>query len=97
MIRIYGSTAFTGTNMADRFRTNLVRIYDSANNLVVNYPEQSSRVIALNLEFLDMFDRANALHPGASQSDGVDPTVYPVIIGIYPGENNPTSQPYLTH
>ena len=59
---------------------------DTSDELVIVYPGQPG-VFSFNLSSLDMFDRANALHPGSLSSDMIDPTIYPVIIGAYAGES----------
>lgn len=84
LIRIYGGTTnINGNRMYERFNTNVRRMFEGSDELVVGYPRQPT-VMAFNLSTMG-FDLANALHPGALSADSVDPTLYPVIIGVYPG------------
>lgn len=83
MIHIYdGMTPFNGSIMATTFKRRFDILFrNSSNQLVTNYPGQSD-VRAINLGLLN-FDAGNALHPGSNSSDSVDPTLYPVLIGVF--------------
>ena len=91
LMRIYGNqTVINGTNMAARFISNFNAMSlgdpNDRNNLIVYYPPDQTGVRALNLFALeDELDGVEALHPGSRTSDGVDPTMYPVLIGVYEG------------
>ena len=94
-MRIYGNqTVINGNNMAARFSSNFDRMLPIDRNdrdrLAIYYPPSpnfpQTGVRALNLfEVEDDFDGVEALHPGSMSSDGADPTMLAVLIGVYAG------------
>ena len=68
--------------LSNRFNENIMTIYRSPDPRVIGYPQQSE-IIAINLTTSDIYNETAPLHPGATSSDGADPTMLAVFIGSW--------------
>lgn len=79
---MYGRNSITGATLSDRFNDNILRLYRSSDPRVIGYPQQSE-IIAIDLSTSGIYNQTGPLHPGATSSDGADPTMLAVFIGSW--------------
>ena len=83
IIHLYDSTnSINADAYSDQFETNIMALYRSSDPRVISYPGQSG-IIAIDLTTSTIYNETGPLHPGATSSDGADPTKLAVFIGTW--------------
>ena len=83
IIHLYGRNSIINAgDVSVQFTTNIMSLYRSSDPRVIGYPQQPE-IIAIDLSTSRIYNETGPLHPGATSSDGADPTMLAVFIGSW--------------